>query len=559
MKKYFVIFFITVIGVLSCSKERSSQIVQNVETTDHEGKEVLFYAGVVSSTGMVTKAPVVTSLPSFHLSATSGTGASETLVWDNVTFTKVDGSETVYRGNKWWQTLDPEGVHFFASNLPLSHDGHTVSVSASNATDVVCAYLHSPVYYEPNDLLFEHIFARTGVIEVNSKDGYEISDVTITITPKTGGTYDLRAGYGQSDGTGWGDVVTAPGPSTLFYRQETIGGGQTYTQSSGEVANIFLVPGEYRLTASWTATKDVYTESFTDKTADVELVAGCVNNISCHLGGEATDISFGVSVADWGSETLDIGNYPFVNSLPSFGGLNIAPAPLYYDGTSFVIKDDDWNHDSLTNNIYGKTEGSYYFNFVELGQYFDSEGSSFSTYSGDIDNANKISYGDYEDWRLPTLAEWYTFTTGQSPGTSRTGSKVNGNSGAKYAIIELYGVTHAGRTPIKGLLLFPDGKTITGKILSNINKSGSNSLVVSELNAYLEQGCVFLPDSSYFTTEGSQGSSREEDHGGRYWAATSKDSNNAYFLFIYRISHQIECTTWFKSDHYSVRLVRSTE
>lgn len=89
----------------------------------------------------------------------------------------------------------------------------------------------------------------------------------------------------------------------------------------------------------------------------------------------------------------------------SFGGLMIAPAPLYYNGSTFVIKDNDWNHSSF-GSIRGKSNGSYYFNFIDIGSYFDSRGSSFSHYSGNINNnGNKVSYGGYDNWRVPTRIE----------------------------------------------------------------------------------------------------------------------------------------------------------
>ena len=81
---------------------------------------------------------------------------------------------------------------------------------------------------------------------------------------------------------------------------------------------------------------------------------------------------------------------------PSFGGLMIAPGPLIYENGAFCISPDTYV--SSYNSIYGKNEGSTYFSFVELGQYFDSRGSSFGATDGNINNnGSKISFDGYND------------------------------------------------------------------------------------------------------------------------------------------------------------------
>ena len=65
-----------------------------------------------------------------------------------------------------------------------------------------------------------------------------------------------------------------------------------------------------------------------------------------------------------------------------YGGLHIAPGPLYYNGTSYSIK-DNWNYSSYDSS-YGETSGSSYFNFIQLGNLFKK--ASFSKTDGDIEN-----------------------------------------------------------------------------------------------------------------------------------------------------------------------------
>ncbi len=192
----------------------------------------------------------------------------------------------------------------------------------------------------------------------------------------------------------------------------------------------------------------------------------------------------------------------------TFAGLQIASAPLSFNGKNFVIKDKGWNHDSY-GKVCGKVKGSYYFNWEQC---HDIKG---------------ISHAGHDDWRMPTKDEWWAILFGP-----RAGSTVNGNSGVKFAKIRLTGVTHAGNSTPVGLLLFPDGLTITGRALDNYTKSTSTvtaRVTGSELEAYLNQGCVFLPASGYYY----DGSSWDfAGTYGLYWSSSQYDSDFGYYLYF---------------------------
>jgi len=227
------------------------------------------------------------------------------------------------------------------------------------------------------------------------------------------------------------------------------------------------------------------------------------------------------------------------NSVPTFGGLLIAAGPLYYNGSSYEIK-DGWNYSSY-NSAYGVNSGSTYFNFVQMGQLFESAG--FSTGSGSIEN----NLDPFDGWRLPTQSEWQTII-----GTTRDGSTVNGNAAKHYALVQLTGVSHAGTTIPVGLLLFPDGKTITGKALSNMDNTTVNSgMTAAELDVYLGQGCAFLPCSGYRYYS----SCIDGGYYGYYWSSTENSSSYGYYLVFYSGNLNIGYSS--KSDFYlSVRLVQ---
>ncbi|MBQ3415510.1 MAG: hypothetical protein IJH39_09255 [Clostridia bacterium] len=222
-----------------------------------------------------------------------------------------------------------------------------------------------------------------------------------------------------------------------------------------------------------------------------------------------------------------------------FAGLKIAPGPLYYNGSSYEIK-DSWNYDSY-DSVYGKNSGSYYFNFLEMGELFEKSG--FSTSDGSIEN----TLNPLNNWRLPTQTEWDSIV-----GTTRTGSTVNGNT-AHCALIQLTGVTHAGSSIPNGLLIFPDGETIIGKSLNGIdNITQTTGVTLVELNVYLNQGCIFLPASGYY----DNGDWYDGGSGALYWSSTEINTNDAYDLYFDDgyISTDDFCNE--SGDYFTVRLVQ---
>jgi len=254
--------------------------------------QVSFVASVAD--GESTKAVPVVTLSSFKVGATQGAVGSETSAWNDVTFSNDRG---VYVGNRFWpEDMDPV-YHFYASNVSLVFDANGTTVSASNSTDVVCAYLASSTYMSPNALSFQHVFARLGQVSISAATGYSLSDVSISITPKTGGTYNLRTGNGRTDGTGWSGLSSGS--------PESIAPSSAGTKDN----DIYLVPGTYTLSCSWVASEDTYSKSFS-KDVNVDIVGGKVNTISATLGGDVTQLVFGVSLSAWDDTSVNAGTFP---------------------------------------------------------------------------------------------------------------------------------------------------------------------------------------------------------------------------------------------------------
>lgn len=227
--------------------------------------------------------------------------------------------------------------------------------------------------------------------------------------------------------------------------------------------------------------------------------------------------------------------------VPTFGGLELASGPLAYENQRWIIK-DNWNYTSY-NSVCGKNNSSTFFKFSELCQLFDGDDD------GDIENL----LDPLDGWRLPTRAEWCTLTTGVSPGIRREGSKVNATQNARFALIQLTGVSYAGSNTPVGLLLFPDGKTITGKIFSYINSYSTlhSGVTGAELQEYLAQGCVFLPMT------GRNTNNSWDNWDGEYFSSEKNVSDYLYGLYISQYTMNPNYDGMDVENYYQAHLVRT--
>ena len=208
-----------------------------------------------------SKVEAVTALPSFEVLCTTGTLGAETFRW-KAGFTERGGC---YTGDQYWPIEDPS-YHFYASNAPLTFDPDGTYITAYNDCDAVGAFLESPRYKDRNDLAFSHLFARLGRFTVTAEEGKTLSDVDVRLTPRSGGRYDLRNGT-------WSRMTTED---------------PVCVSPSGEGSrenDLYLVPGRYTLTASWTVWKRGFPTRKEGFTADIELPAGRVTDVSTVLGG----------------------------------------------------------------------------------------------------------------------------------------------------------------------------------------------------------------------------------------------------------------------------------
>ena len=225
-----------------------------------------------------TKATAITEIPStLYFSVTTVTsGSSETQK-------KESASVSVEKGKiatGLYQTVSPTTYKYYVSNLPITFAASGSTVSASNATDVIAGTATSSS--TSPSVTLDHIFARTGTLTLNTQDDYVLSKVSWSISSSTGGTSGT---YNIAKKT-WSSLTSLASTSI--------------TGSS----DMYLVPGSYTLTVSYTLTKGDWTQNFT-KSASVTLVGGKINNISgTASGGNASEISLSVSLTPWGSTNI---------------------------------------------------------------------------------------------------------------------------------------------------------------------------------------------------------------------------------------------------------------
>ena len=194
---------------------------------------------------------------------------------------------------------------------------------------------------------------------------------------------------------------------------------------------------------------------------------------------------------------------------PSFDGLYISGNPLELYGGNLVIGNREWYH------VLGD-DAEIYFNFLDLAEHFDSEGSDYENieYIRPIDNGGMPyvsgGVGEITDFRMPTDYEIRRIFS-----NNRAGSTVNGVPNICYLPIRVdtTSVEDADCDVYFGILLFPDNRTITGAELNieraNIGcfsttyetvSANDNLLTLDELNVYESQGCVFIPALGSYST-----------------------------------------------------------
>ncbi len=293
--RYIFAAAVAALALVACNKE-----IPAAEPVAEE--EIVFTLGAETRATEVT----TSNLSTLYVTATTGSN-SETSAFTSAAFTK---SGSIWNGGKYWPSSNPN-YHFYIANTALTHTSAGATVSPSNAnTDIVVDYIATPTFKATNTATLEHIFAQVGTVKVKVKEGYTASGIRITLQPKTSGTYNLKT-----------NTWTPGNAGSATYILGSASAGLNITTAGGSVSSpdndLWLVPGAYVLTATYTITKDAFSKTY-EKTATVTLVQGKNNNIGPTTSGgveqpnigpdddDVAEIEFSVTVTPWENQHVDV-------------------------------------------------------------------------------------------------------------------------------------------------------------------------------------------------------------------------------------------------------------
>lgn len=391
IKNIFKIFvsLVVVFFFVSC-KDREFDFAGNM-------KDIVFRIGTTRAT-VVTTATI--NANGFYVSAASGTPGSEVEAWTNTQYTYNSGSGYFLPATeRTWPDSNPN-YKFFASNSMMAFSASGATVSANASSDVICAYISSPTYMGSNTFVFDHVFARIGDVTITAGDGYTISDISVMVTPRISGTYNIEAGYGHTDDTGWSGLSNG---SAVSIANATPG-----TKSN----DLWLVPGTYNLLVSYVASKSgEATQTYTDLRRQITIESGKSWSISFTLSGQNIDTYTGA---------VDLGYRDEYGSPVLFSRTNLGADNPWDYGDYYAWAETSIHYTGIFDNTISGTSFNWNSTPYHSGsdgtigwtKYIPTSKTSYWSGSGSPDNLTSLKMdddvvrqelGDY--WRTPTEDE----------------------------------------------------------------------------------------------------------------------------------------------------------
>lgn len=274
MKRYQVTSVVLlIIATVSCQKEYLSS----------DGEIILRIGDNTLREDVETKATPVTTIPStLYWGATTGNG-TESVKWSAASAGVSSG--TIHTGK--YQTYSPTTYNYYVANQTFTSGGNMTV--ANNNIDIIAGRASSNS--TTPSITLNHIFARTGSLSFVAPSDYSIS---ATWRIKSKGAVTGTAGTFNMQTQSW-----SASSATLSK--------QVFTGSS----DLWLIPGVYTISVSFTMTKGDFTKSYT-QTADITLTAGKQNNITATTTiDEAVQVSFGVLLSAWAENPIALASEDF--------------------------------------------------------------------------------------------------------------------------------------------------------------------------------------------------------------------------------------------------------
>lgn len=283
MKKIiYVMAALAALSFVSCNKAE----FENVSNKLPEMKFSVAGEGLdLSVTKALTKAEAVTTLSSVYWGATTGTKGNDTEAYAPVSLSVSEGN--VSTGNFW--PAESIAYNYYVSNVEYAWDAdnHKATIAASNETDIVAGTAEASYKSSP-EVTLEHIFARTGSLTLEPKEGYTLGEEVVwkiksNDNAGVSGTYNIGT-------KAWSGVAALS------------------QQEFTSLSDLYLVPGSYNVEITYTLKKDAFEQEYT-KSANVTLEGGAVNNIKAtgHTGSDdPSEITLSIEVEPWGENNITI-------------------------------------------------------------------------------------------------------------------------------------------------------------------------------------------------------------------------------------------------------------
>lgn len=278
MKK-FSVFIIAAVAALSFVSCQKNDRLPN----DSEGQEIVLNFG--DSFDVETKASAVTSLTSAYWGASTGT-STESVKWSTASASVSSGKISTGK----YQTASPTSYNYYVANQTFTVAGDMTV--ADNSNDIVAGRLAASTSTAPSVTL-NHIFSRINTLTANAPSGFTISGISWKIT-----------GYSTVNGTA----------GTFNMKSQSWTSASTKIASATNIStgsDMYVIPGEYTFTVSYTLTKGDWSKSFT-KSGRVTLTGGKINNISTTVPdptgstGGPEQIVLTVTITAWTSQNVGL-------------------------------------------------------------------------------------------------------------------------------------------------------------------------------------------------------------------------------------------------------------
>lgn len=478
----------------------------------------------------VTSGPVTCYARYEPLGAAGGDAATKADIDDDGAFTWAsDGSDciAVYNSSSTYSLINvTPGGRFTATR----YSGTTYPVypyeSASSGNNITYPDSYtiagSMGYSSPTpmmardggsgDLTFYHVGGLLRLTLNNVPAGTKSIEVTLT---RDDSKYSTGTGTVSNPGTSTSSVTITSGGNKVTFNLATA----TVMASNGFMLNIPVPPGTY--TGIYVACKD------TDGNI-ITIASDATSRTLARAQGSRITLTITVINAD----------------------IQVNPSDKWLMNTKYV-----------TYGLYTQTgESAFSVNsdpFAILLQTRTHGPTSYPNYYHQwetISSVSGVTFNGNSTWAIPTTSDFDSIKASGS-------ATVNGTANVRLTRVSVdvsASSTYAGKgytnssNYVPGLLLFPNGATVTVNGITNTGAANFTTNVISYVDCkYLyENGCVFLPAAGYYY-DGSWGGVGSY---GSLWSSTAFDSDRAYYLDFDNIVFRTDFEN--KTDYYPVVLVR---